>query len=394
MSKKKTVHTQSTTKERAKRLKNHPFIVPVVTFLVLFALSAAAFVGLGGRNLVSSNSQLVIFSHDGKQETLPTRATNVGEFIARTGIEVHEGDKVEPALNAEILGDNFKVNIYRARPIIIVDGERKIQAQSAATTPRSKAEQAGVEVYPEDEINTLPTTNFLKDGIGEQIVIDRSTPVHLNVYGTPVTARTRAKTVGDLLKEKQIMLGGDDTVQPNADTQLTPNLQVFITRKGVQIVTKEETTPPPVEIIEDPSLSVGASAVRQQGSPGKKLITYQIELQNNKEVARKIIQEVVVRQPVKQIMARGPLGSFAEALGRLRSCEGAYTSNTGNGYYGAYQFNLSTWRSNAPPGYQDVVPSSAPPTIQDQAAATLYQRRGWQPWPACSIKLGLQDIYR
>jgi hypothetical protein len=150
----------------------------------------------------------------------------------------------------------------------------------------------------------------------------------------------------------------------------------------------------PVEVVEDASLSFGSQATRQKGAPGKRLVTYQIELVNGREVSRKKIQEATILDPVKQIVARGPAGTFAVALGKLRSCEGAYTSNTGNGYYGAYQFNLGTWQTNSPPGFEGIRPDQAPPVIQDQAATNLYKRRGWQPWPACSNKLGLQDIYR
>ena len=74
---------------------------------------------------------------------------------------------------------------------------------------------------------------------------------------------------------------------------------------------------------------------------------------------------------------------------KLRMCEssGNYATNTGNGYYGAYQFNLGTWQGL---GYTGL-PSSAPPAVQDEAAQKLYDQRGWQPWPACSVKLGLVD---
>lgn len=34
----------------------------------------------------------------------------------------------------------------------------------------------------------------------------------------------------------------------------------------------------------------------------------------------------------------------ATVLACIRSYEGSNTSNTGNGYYGAYQFDLLTWR--------------------------------------------------
>jgi resuscitation-promoting factor RpfA len=78
-----------------------------------------------------------------------------------------------------------------------------------------------------------------------------------------------------------------------------------------------------------------------------------------------------------------------DAWAQLRMCEssGNYATNTGNGYYGAYQFNLATWQGL---GYAGL-PSSAPAAVQDQAAQKLYAARGWQPWPACSAKLGLVD---
>jgi len=81
-----------------------------------------------------------------------------------------------------------------------------------------------------------------------------------------------------------------------------------------------------------------------------------------------------------------PLGGVWSAL---RSCEsgGDYTANTGNGYYGAYQFALSTWRGLRLGG----LPSSASPAIQDAAAVRLQKLEGWGPWPNCSWVLGLSS---
>ena len=71
----------------------------------------------------------------------------------------------------------------------------------------------------------------------------------------------------------------------------------------------------------------------------------------------------------------------------LRQCEsgGNYSDNTGNGYYGAYQFSLSTWHGLGFPG----LPSNASPAVQDQAAQKLQARSGWGQWPACSRRLRL-----
>ncbi|MCW2501368.1 MAG: Transglycosylase domain protein [Frankiales bacterium] len=85
-----------------------------------------------------------------------------------------------------------------------------------------------------------------------------------------------------------------------------------------------------------------------------------------------------------------PASAAAEDdFARLRMCEsgGNYAINTGNGYYGAYQFDLRTWRGL---GYTGK-PSDARPATQDAAAQRLQAARGWQPWPACARRLGLGD---
>jgi hypothetical protein len=71
---------------------------------------------------------------------------------------------------------------------------------------------------------------------------------------------------------------------------------------------------------------------------------------------------------------------------RLRQCEsgGRYSTNTGNGFYGAYQFHPRTWRNLGYPG----LPHQAPPEVQDEAARKLQARSGWGQWPVCSRRIG------
>ena len=284
----------------------HPLVIPVVMLLVLFFVSLGIFVGAGGQRVVASDSHLVVFSHDKKQETLPTRAKTVDEFLKRVDVKLNEGDVVEPSLDTKILDEKFRINIYRARPVTVIDDGKKTFAFSAATTARSVASQAGLQVYPEDKIESQMETNFLKDGaIGEKVIIDRAVPTNLNLYCTQVPVRTHAETVGDLLKEKKVELAKEDTVQPALDTPITPQTQIFVVRNGSQVVTVEESIPMETQTIEDPKLSFGTTAIRQKGSPGKRLVTYQLDLQNGKEKARKVIQSVVAQEPVKQIVARG-----------------------------------------------------------------------------------------
>jgi hypothetical protein len=68
---------------------------------------------------------------------------------------------------------------------------------------------------------------------------------------------------------------------------------------------------------------------------------------------------------------------------RVRMCESSnnYAINTGNGYYGAYQFNLATWQSVGGAGRPDL----NSPAEQDYRALYLYRMRGWQPWTCAGL---------
>lgn len=97
------------------------------------------------------------------------------------------------------------------------------------------------------------------------------------------------------------------------------------------------------------------------------------------------------QRPIVATDARVTTGnpdSLDVALAKLRQCEsgGRYNLNTGNGYYGAYQFALSTWRRIGYTGY----PHQAEAAVQDEAARKLQAVSGWGQWPACSRKIGLR----
>lgn len=87
------------------------------------------------------------------------------------------------------------------------------------------------------------------------------------------------------------------------------------------------------------------------------------------------------RPPAAPTPARASRSAGYPNWEALRQCEsgGNYSTNTGNGFYGAYQFELGTWQGL---GYEGL-PSDASPSTQDEAAQRLYEARGSSPWPVC-----------
>jgi uncharacterized protein YabE (DUF348 family) len=360
------------------RVARKPFFaIPVMTCLALLTVAVGVWLAFSGGKpqLVPDDDTTIVMVNADKQErTVPTRAKTVGQLLSRLEIKINSGDVVEPSRDTEISGDNFRVNVYRAVPVTIVDGNTKRFTYSAAATPRSIVKQAGITVYAEDNLDLLPTENFITESsIGERVVIDRATPVALNLYGTQVTLRTHAKTVKDLLKEKHINLGKDDSVQPgiNAAIDGSGQSQVFVVRKGTQIATEEQKIAMPVETVEDKSLSFGTTAIRQQGADGKKLVTYQIELQNGVEVGRKVIQEVVAQEPVKQVVAKGVYYDVAANKSSVMAAAGIKPSDYP--YVDYIMSQESGWCPTKVQGKYGACPNAVPDVIPERLGYGLGQ---------------------
>jgi uncharacterized protein YabE (DUF348 family) len=191
--------------EDVKVMSRHPHAVPLITFAVLLVVTAGIyFVARQTHHIpVRKDAFIVIVSHDKEKQIVPSHQQTVGTLLQRLNIQLAQGDVVEPSPSTVIRQDDFRINVYRAVPVQVVDGAQKTFAFSAATTPRAIAQQTGQKVNAEDFVNTLPSQDFLQSGaIGEQVVIDRATPVNVDLYGTPVVLRTHARTVGEMMREK------------------------------------------------------------------------------------------------------------------------------------------------------------------------------------------------
>ncbi len=68
-------------------------------------------------------------------------------------------------------------------------------------------------------------------------------------------------------------------------------------------------------------------------------------------------------------------------LAAVRECESGddYSTATGNGFWGAYQFTASSWAAVGGSG----LASEASPREQDERAAALYRLSGPGNWPVC-----------
>lgn len=341
-----------------------------------------------------AGSRLMTLYENGVERSFVTTAATVGEALKEVNVEVDPRDRVEPGLSEELVADSYTVNVYRARPLLVIDGTVRVVITTASQTPSQIASDAGLTLYDEDVTTRERSNNILADGAAERFAIKRATPFTLTLYGETLTVRTQTSTVGEMLREKNIVLGANDRTSAPLTTPITSDLRLRVWREGKQTMTRDEAVNFDVEQIQDANRPVGYRSVKTPGVKGERTVTYEVTIKDGKESSRKEIASVIKKQPKKQVEIVGAKptfnGDFAAALAKLRACEsgGNYRINTGNGYYGAYQYDIGTWGGYG--GYPNA--AAAPPAVQDQKVRETYLRRGWSPWPHCGA--GLPDTYR
>lgn len=288
-------------------LRAHAFAWSVFTVLFAFFFFAGGLVVANGQTVGPNDSHIVNLYVDNQESSAPTRAANVGEFLDKAHIVINEGDKVEPSLKTTIDSDNFKVNVYRAKPVTIIDGITETKILSPERSPELIAKNAGLTTYPEDILKITTATNFVQDSIiGEKLTINRAIPVTISLYGVPaVTYRSHVKTVGDLLKEKNIVPEAGATISPAAETPITPNMPIFISKFGKTVATVEGPVAFEIESTPDPTKPNGTVTITKPGVKGKSQVVYELVMRDGKEISRSKIQEVIVEQPQKQLQTTG-----------------------------------------------------------------------------------------
>jgi uncharacterized protein YabE (DUF348 family) len=375
-------------------------ITPVVALVsaLIFLVFTTVFIISGTTHAQDKNSpqssHLITIHDRGNTKVILTKASTIGKAIADAGIPIDKKDMVEPDVNQKLIATNYQVNIYRARPVLVIDGNIRQKIVTPYQTPLQIAASAGIVVYPED-ITTIDRVDDLVSGAGLQMTIKRATPFEFILYGKTSTVRTQATTVGGMLSEKGIKLTKDDRVLPSLDTKIVTGLPVRVWREGKQTITTEEPVNFDIEKIQDADQPVGYLSITTTGVPGTRNVTYEIIVQDGQEISRQEIASLTTKQPQTQIEIVGSKlsfsGDFAAALAKLRGCEsgGNYANKNNPAYRGAYQYSYSTWADK----YGIYDPADATPAQQDQAARETYLRRGWEPWPVCGAAV-LPDTYR
>lgn len=288
-----------------KRTSSKVWAIIVVTFVLVTIGSMSRVMADNGT--ANAPQHMVTIYDEGVEQTIITRESTLRLALVQANIQVNASDIVEPGLDQQLVADHYNVNVYRARPVIVEDGQTRIKTITAAQSPTKIVRAADITLYPEDKTEMARVNDVVSDGgAGLKLTIDRATPFSFVLYGKRLdNTRTQSTTIGEMLKEKKVKLGPNDGTSLPLTTPLVAGMTVEVWRNGVQTTTEEQDIAMPTEQVNDQDRDIGFKEVRTVGKVGKKQVTFEINTQNGKEVSRKLIQEVQTLAPVKQVEVIG-----------------------------------------------------------------------------------------
>lgn len=359
------------------------------------AVAACAVTGIAGTSVATSFRDVTL-EVDGVSIPVSGFMGKVSDVLSTAGVEVSPHDLVAPSLQEGVTNGQTVVVRRAQRYLVDVNGV-STPTWSTATDINNLMSQVGTTgaVIAADRSTSRATLPALTATGNIRVIAD----------GQTHTVDAREGThASDLLAQAGVQVSPLDRVTFSSDDQ-----GVFLKVTRVQRGTeeREETLPKEVEEQEDSSLAKGTKRVVQEGSDGSIKRSFYVERRDGQEVVSQMLGENRT-EPVKQIVKVGTKettsassssnsGSSASSSSATVSGDGVWAAlarcesggnpatNTGNGYYGLYQFSASTWRAMGGTG----LPSEASAAEQTQRAQALQARSGWGQWPACARALGL-----
>jgi len=298
-----------------------------------------------------TNGGRLITVHDrGTENSFITTKETLKEALSEHNIVLDRKDAVEPSLDEKLIAPNYQVNIYRARPVTIIDGAMRQKVVTPYQSAERIVKDAGITLYAEDETTLTRSTDYVRDGAGLQLTITRATLINIELYGKTTPLRTQGKTVAAMLKEKKIDLGQDGRVSVAVDTPITEGMQLRVWREGKQTITVDEAVAFETEQIKDADRTIGYKQVQTAGVEGKRTVTYEVTVQNGTEVSRTEIASITLAAAEKQVEIIGSKQPTLPYTGGGSKTEWLAASNIAQSDWGYADYIVgreSGWNPNA-----------------------------------------------
>ncbi len=193
------------------------------------------------------------------------------------------------------------------KEVLIYDGGKQIQIKTMKTTVREVLEQAGITIRPEDYVSLAPNTKLQKITTNK-IHIKRAVPINVIVDGEKKRIMTCMDNVKDALAGSSIKLSEKDRLESvKIDDKIIKDMQIKVIRVKEELVSEEIPIPYKVVSRENNRLDKGIERSVRDGKEGIREKLFKVIMEDGKEIAKDLIKDSVVLNPVDRLIEYGTI---------------------------------------------------------------------------------------
>jgi uncharacterized protein YabE (DUF348 family) len=238
---------------------------------------------------------------DGKQQVIRTHAETVANLLEDYHIKTRSQDYLRPAANTRIK-DNLNIIFEKARPVEIAvsGGERHVWTTAKTVKDLLAAQHIQINKY-----DVVKPGLHAAIGKNMSISVNKAFQLTLSVGGKIQHVWSTSTTVADFLEQQKIKVNKLDRIEPSLDAKINEKSIVKVIRVEKVTDVVEEPVDYAVVTKRDGNLFRGKKRVVHPGEKGRIVRHYDVVLENGKEVSRKLISTVSVKDSIDRIVAIG-----------------------------------------------------------------------------------------
>jgi uncharacterized protein YabE (DUF348 family) len=287
-------------------------------------VSLVVFVALTGVILYETTKKTVALTIDGQEQVIRTHENTVKGILDDFNISLRSEDYVFPSVNTKVK-NNLKVVFKPAKQVQLVKESEKKTVWTTATTVAQLLKEQEIALNEHDEVLPRPNTK-IKNNLNVNVKIAH--PYTLVDGGIEQPVWSTSTTVADFLRQQGITLNQLDRVEPKPEEALIDNgvINVIRVEKVTDVV--EEPVEFAVVTEKDNNLTEGTEVVVKEGQKGLLQKTYEVVLENGKEVVRNLLNEIPLKDKQDKIVAVGTMTLAQQVSRGMASGKEFYVSST------------------------------------------------------------------
>jgi uncharacterized protein YabE (DUF348 family) len=206
---------------------------------------------------------------------------------------------------------------FLEKDVIINDNGKVISVKTFRNTVEEVLEGSKISKDTEDYISTRLDSRLSSFGKNE-IIIKRAVPVTLIIDGKNLKRKTYADTVSNTLTNLGYKVGPlDKIIGLKLDSMVESGTTIKLMRVKEEKVSQITSVPYVIEKKADDRLDKGTEKVIREGKQGIREKLFKVIYEDGKQIAKTLISDSVVSNPISQLVHFGTVMNFKTSRGDL-----------------------------------------------------------------------------